>query len=659
MTAEANPRLAAALAYAARGWHVLPCLPRLKVPATSNGLHDASLDPERIRAWWRLNPNYNVAIATGPSNLFVVDIDPGGEGSWEDMLACDPALASVATHVRTPRGGSHIYMVGEGPTTASKIAQGIDTRGAGGYVLAPPSYVDDGKSKGHYTGNPETAALPPVHAPLLAGLGQSAPVDMPRVPEKERQWDAPETLIRAKAWLSGLVLAGDVAVEGAGGDAYTFEVCCKLLEMAVTPDTAFELLSDLWNPHCSPPWSDDELKTKIGNAWKYGQETKGAKAEWPIEETFKHFIEAPVSEEPEPDYSGDADLIKLLGERYTPMYIEDAIAAWKEPEWLLPGIMTTTGIGLLYGPARSLKTFLALDLAASLATGHGPNWWQEGDREPRDVIYLAGESPHGLVHKRYSAWMARHMLPGLRQRSRLVVVQSVPPIEMWDYWRGLVAWIRREKLKPALFVIDTMTRAMTGNLDNNSDRDVTKVTSKMEWLSRELGCFVMGLHHTGKDVERGIRGSQAWEGNTDMLLGIERPSEKELNIRVHLKKVKEAADGDMPLMFNGALHGEAPAFTRDWNPPEPTQVSTKVIEQQDSEEWLGSAAVADELAKGPLHIDHLADSLSSRFGVNKRTVKAKLKEAAQGRYRTWNPYGETWVLPDSHPAKKQFNEEQF
>jgi hypothetical protein len=65
-----------ALALAARGFHIFPCRPRDKRPATANGLKDATTDPDIIRAWWRQQPNNNIAIATGPaSGVFVVDVD--------------------------------------------------------------------------------------------------------------------------------------------------------------------------------------------------------------------------------------------------------------------------------------------------------------------------------------------------------------------------------------------------------------------------------------------------------------------------------------------------------------------------------------------------------------------------------------------------------
>ena len=66
----------AAIAYATRGFAVFPCVPRGKVPATRHGCRDATKDLARITAWWCENPNYNVAVATGPvSKVFVLDVD--------------------------------------------------------------------------------------------------------------------------------------------------------------------------------------------------------------------------------------------------------------------------------------------------------------------------------------------------------------------------------------------------------------------------------------------------------------------------------------------------------------------------------------------------------------------------------------------------------
>lgn len=67
--------LDAALDNAARGFHVFPLRPGTKVPAIKQWDHAATCDRNRIRAWWRRRPTDNVAIACGPSDVHVLDLD--------------------------------------------------------------------------------------------------------------------------------------------------------------------------------------------------------------------------------------------------------------------------------------------------------------------------------------------------------------------------------------------------------------------------------------------------------------------------------------------------------------------------------------------------------------------------------------------------------
>lgn len=137
--------LCAALATAARGWPVFPCAPRSKRPATERGFHDATTDPERIRAWWAADARFNVATATGPvSGLLVLDID----GDPSELLAGRLVPASVTQ--RTGGGGYQVLFAWtpalEGfPTSRVKPLPGLDTRGRGGYVVLPPSIHPSGR----------------------------------------------------------------------------------------------------------------------------------------------------------------------------------------------------------------------------------------------------------------------------------------------------------------------------------------------------------------------------------------------------------------------------------------------------------------------------------------------------------------------------------
>jgi len=159
----------AALDLAARGWPVFPLgdggkLPRIPrahpddpdlqrtckraCDRDGHGCYDATTDPERIRAWWTRWPGANVGLATGPaSGLLVVDVDGRGDG-YASLARLEAAHDTLATLEAATPGGSHLYLgypagrqIG---LSAGKLGAGLDTRGRGGYVVAPPSRRPDG-----------------------------------------------------------------------------------------------------------------------------------------------------------------------------------------------------------------------------------------------------------------------------------------------------------------------------------------------------------------------------------------------------------------------------------------------------------------------------------------------------------------------------------
>ncbi len=162
----ARSLLDAALAYAAEGWPVLPvaglssagecrcgrsCESPGKHPLSGHGVHEATTDPVLIEEWWRRSPGANVGIATGAaSGLIVVDLDlrMGGRESLQTLVAGGHQLAPTLTSHTGGRGLHLFYAQPSGiaiPNTVGRLpglAQalpGIDLRGDGGYVVAPPS----------------------------------------------------------------------------------------------------------------------------------------------------------------------------------------------------------------------------------------------------------------------------------------------------------------------------------------------------------------------------------------------------------------------------------------------------------------------------------------------------------------------------------------
>ncbi|MHB1156063.1 MAG: bifunctional DNA primase/polymerase [Phycisphaerales bacterium] len=142
--------------FARLGWAVFPChsisggrctcrkgancTTPGKHPRTRNGCHDATTDPATIAKWWQQWPDANVAIATGMiSGVAVLDIDPRHGGSVEDVEATFGKLSDTPM-VLTGGGGSHYYFLIARPIgNRTGIIPGVDLRGDGGYVIAPPS----------------------------------------------------------------------------------------------------------------------------------------------------------------------------------------------------------------------------------------------------------------------------------------------------------------------------------------------------------------------------------------------------------------------------------------------------------------------------------------------------------------------------------------
>jgi len=163
--------LRAALRYAELGFPVFPCAPDGKVPITPRGFKDATTDPAQIEKWWEKYPDANIGIPT--AGLLVVDVD-GEDNPWpaDPERAGDLASGPISL---TPRGGRHhIFRQPAGRTwrnTTGRIAEHVDTRADGGYIVVPPSVVD-GKSY-RWAETFELAASPdklPVPPGWLVGL---------------------------------------------------------------------------------------------------------------------------------------------------------------------------------------------------------------------------------------------------------------------------------------------------------------------------------------------------------------------------------------------------------------------------------------------------------------------------------------------------------
>lgn len=152
---------AAAEWYVQQGVAVFPLAPGGKVPATRNGFKDATVDLERVRAWWRTMPQANIGLPTG--HLFdVVDVD--GPPGYRSLADIRDGLPPILGRVLTARGGAHLYVPASGRGNKAGLVAGVDYRGAGGYCVAPPSLSSTTGRRWTWTSPVDFAALRAVAA---------------------------------------------------------------------------------------------------------------------------------------------------------------------------------------------------------------------------------------------------------------------------------------------------------------------------------------------------------------------------------------------------------------------------------------------------------------------------------------------------------------
>jgi hypothetical protein len=177
----------AALKSARRGQALFPCKPN-KAPYTLQGFKDATTDLDNIDAWFERWPNALIGLPTG-ATFWVLDVDPkhGGDKTLVALEGEHGALPRTWT-VRTPNGGLHLYFLpAEGVScSAGKLGPGLDVRGLGGYVIAPPSpgYAVENRTpmvaapqwllelirtEGHETDRSKGRTAPPVDINLAGG----------------------------------------------------------------------------------------------------------------------------------------------------------------------------------------------------------------------------------------------------------------------------------------------------------------------------------------------------------------------------------------------------------------------------------------------------------------------------------------------------------
>ena len=187
----------------------------------------------------------------------------------------------------------------------------------------------------------------------------------------------------------------------------------------------------------------------------------------------------------------------------------DELFAMPDPVWLVDKHIATESLAMLYGKFGSYKSFIALDMALSVAGGK--KYLDQYACRSGPVVYIAGEGRGGLP-KRILAWIGEH---GGEVPNDFKLMLEGPTLSDHATLNRVLRKLRELPKKPVLIVIDTVARCYGG--EENSNTEVGKFIRHCDTIKAATGAAVLLIHHTGKDEDRGARGASNWPGTMDSM----------------------------------------------------------------------------------------------------------------------------------------------
>jgi predicted transcriptional regulator len=208
------------------------------------------------------------------------------------------------------------------------------------------------------------------------------------------------------------------------------------------------------------------------------------------------------------------------------------LAELPKPEYLVDGWIVADGLNGYYGPAGGGKTFIALGMAFSIATGQD---WLGNSTTAGAVVYVAAEGRRGIA-QRAKAWGAENGVDDLDRVQFITEVVNLMDPESVAKVRHTIDALPEP---PVLIVFDTLARTMVGG-DENSARDMGMYLANVDAIRGDTNAAALVIHHTGKAGTE-ERGSSALRGAAD-LMAVVKPDG--LNLTLECNKNKDDAEAD-------------------------------------------------------------------------------------------------------------------
>lgn len=255
------------------------------------------------------------------------------------------------------------------------------------------------------------------------------------------------------------------------------------------------------------------------------QALQSARSKWALPEP----VDAPIEQEEATREPADAifDLLDI-----------DQIEAMPPPSWLIHEMIVDDGLSVIYGAPGAGKSFISLDMALRLA--HAMDWHGRAAK-PAGVLYIAGEGARGLG-KRIKGWRHKHGLDGVDAPFLLlpVAVELLDEAQRAKLLRTIDAACERAGFHIGLIVIDTVSRALAG-ADENGQEAMGAFVKACDAIRNHAGGAVLGVHHSGKEKDRGMRGSTVLLGACDAVFLVDK---MEGAVALKSEKQKDAEQAD-------------------------------------------------------------------------------------------------------------------
>ena len=546
---------------------VFPCNEH-KRPVCEGGFKAATQDPDEIIKLFSAPNAALIAIPTGEATgLSVVDIDVRDNKGGTDWRAEHAEVLGVTRIVQTQSGGWHYYYKHkDGIRNRSGIDMCVDIRGEGGYVIVPPS----------------------------AGYSWINDEDFAEFPERiyadyNADYNHSNIATQMRDTFGAIV---------DGREKY-------MADMVMASVSNYRREQGEWP---TPEWMDEnvwpvyaaKVKSRVGDLEREGRGITAFRQK--VRSTLR---KAQAGGFPEVEEGKAPSLAqqKSVIERKIKLFSLNQLREMPPPKFQVAPYLVDKSFAAIYGPPASYKSFLALDWALSIA--HGADWNGRAV-EQGVVVYLALEGQAGLV-TRAEAW---HRDCGISDE-QVSFYAVTSPISMVEESANDVILLREaieEQLQgeaPSLIIIDTLARAFAGG-DENTAKDMSVFVRNVDLLRDHFQCTALVIHHSGKVVEKGMRGSNSLQGAVDSEFEIAREIGTK-NVCLKVRKQKETEEAEDLWLSAKEVSWVSGAFDRersslvlvplDGEPDKPVSLTDDqktavlVLERliQEGKEWVESA----------------------------------------------------------------------